>query len=92
MKLGKFLITVELTQDKDKFAALTDFITKNCIILERIVVNVNNQQAVLMISTCDKFDGLPDRAAKIPEYVFEFSKSLILSDAADWICNPMRKK
>ena len=93
MKLGKFTITHALTENKEQFASLTDFIGKNIIILERIVIrDTDGKQAVLMIGTSDSFDGIPDRANKIPEYIFEFEKSLILSDAADYNCKPIRKK
>lgn len=91
MKLGKFFITQELANDKEKLAALTQFISIEVIILEKIVAVIDDKQVVWMLGICDKFDDCPDRIIKIPEYEFTFKTSMLLGNAGELICEVSAK-
>lgn len=88
MKIGKFTITQDIL-DKKSLAALTQFITTNIVILEKIVIldPKTKKQAIVMIGICDTFADCNDTTRLIPEYVFNFQGSLLAVEDGELVCS-----
>lgn len=86
MKIGKLVITKEITPSPKHITALSDFVNTQVVVLEKIAAQDGKETFVVIIGTCLKFKDIDDTAKVIPTYQLEFIPTILGKEAGDLLC------